>query len=168
MSEHSTGCKGRFAPLAYTYSGETKDFGKKQKTHLVSPQPTCFYMTGYRVTTDVCIHQRGLIFDYLLRWSSINAFNYFVCIYTKMLIIYFKSSGRGNCLGFAPSSQNRALCALHKPARSVRYPDSLRSIRTSAPLVDETKLSLTREGPLQRKIRWSVALKRHNGMQGLH
>ena len=47
-----------------------------------------------------------------------------------MLIIYFKSSGRGNCLGFAPSSQNRALCALHKPARSVRYPDSLRSIRT--------------------------------------
>ena len=39
-------------------------------------------------------------------------------------------SGRGNCLGFAPSSQNRALCALHKPARSVRYPDSLRSIRT--------------------------------------
>ena len=42
----------------------------------------------------------------------------------------FKSSGRGNCLGFAPSSQNRALCALHKPARSVRYPDSLRSIRT--------------------------------------
>ena len=47
-----------------------------------------------------------------------------------MLIIYFKSSGLGNCLGFAPSSQNRALCALHKPARSVRYPDSLRSIRT--------------------------------------
>ena len=34
-----------------------------------------------------------------------------------MLIIYFKSSGRGNCLGFTPSSQNRALCALHKPAR---------------------------------------------------
>ena len=27
-------------------------------------------------------------------------------------------------------SQSRALCALHKPARSVRYPDSLRSIRT--------------------------------------
>ena len=71
------------------------------------------------------------------------------------------------CLGFLSSSQNRALCALHKPARSVRYPDSLRSIRTSAPLVDETKLSLTREGPLQRKIRWSVALKRRNGMQGL-
>ena len=23
ISEHSTGCKGRFAPLAYTYSGET-------------------------------------------------------------------------------------------------------------------------------------------------
>ena len=57
------------------------------------------------------------------------------------------------CLGFLSSSQNRALCALHKPARSVRYPGSLRSIRTSAPLVDETKLSLTREGPLQRKIR---------------
>ena len=65
-----------------------------------------------------------------------------------------KSSGRGNRLGFAPSSQSRALCALHKLARSVRYPDSLRSIRTSAPLVDETKLSLTREGPLQRKIRF--------------
>ena len=46
---------------------------------------------------------------------------------TKLNIM---SSGRGNCLGFAPSSQNRALCALHKPARSVRYPDSLRSIRT--------------------------------------
>ena len=65
-----------------------------------------------------------------------------------------KSSGRSNRLGFAPSSQSRALCALHKLARSVRYPDSLRSIRTSAPLVDETKLSLTREGPLQRKIRF--------------
>ena len=41
----STGLQGGFSPLALIYYGETN---KKQKTHLVSPQPTCFYITGYR------------------------------------------------------------------------------------------------------------------------
>ena len=50
--------------------------------------------------------------------------------------------------GNAPGERtDRALCALHKPARSVRYPDSLRSIRT--------------------QIRWSEGLKDRNVMQGL-
>ena len=67
MSEHSTGSQGGFSPLALIYSGETKDFGKKQKTHLVSPQPACFYMTDFVRSIFEFTHQRGLIFDCLLR-----------------------------------------------------------------------------------------------------
>ena len=114
-----------------------------------------FYITGNRMFNTLALFTSV---DWLLNIKSVEVQSmlliYFVWIPTKMLIIYFKSSGRGNRLGFAPSSQSRALCALHRLARSVRYPDSLRSIRMSAPLVDETKLSLTREGPLQRKIRF--------------
>ena len=52
--------------------------------------------------------------------------------------IYIMSSGWVNCLGFAPSSQNLTFCPFGQAGRSVRYPDSLRFIRTSALLVDET------------------------------
>ena len=60
----------------------------------------------------------------------------------------FKSSGRGNRLGFAPSSQSRALCALHKLARSVRYPDSLRSIRTQIRFCGKSNQNRTLKGIL--------------------
>ena len=96
-------------------------------------------------------------------------------VFIKTLIIYLKSSGPGNCLGFAPSSQNRALCALHKPARSVRYPDSLRSIRTqirfwcqklhknATPLaftlsLNSTKAALTRAVHSNRRLPEVVSL----------
>ena len=39
--------------------------------------------------------------------------------------LFFSACGSGfvvGCLGFLSSSQSRALCALHKPARSVRSP----------------------------------------------
>ena len=39
--------------------------------------------------------------------------------------VWFSACGNGfvvDCLGFLSSSQSRALCALHKPARSVRSP----------------------------------------------
>ena len=65
-----------------------------------------------------------------------------------MLIIYFKSSRRGYCLGFIPSSQNRALCALHKLARFVRYPDSLRSIRTQIRFCGKSNQNRTLKGIL--------------------
>ena len=44
-----TGSPGGFSQLAYNNLGETKCCCKIQKTHLVSPQPACFYMTRYRV-----------------------------------------------------------------------------------------------------------------------
>ena len=47
ISEHSRGCKGRKAPLAYTYSGETNDFRQKAKT-TPSFAPTSVLHNGLR------------------------------------------------------------------------------------------------------------------------
>ena len=44
MNEHSTGLPGGFSPLAYNNSGETKCFGAKHKTSLVSPQQAYFFI----------------------------------------------------------------------------------------------------------------------------
>ena len=54
ISEHSRGCKGRFAPLAYTYSGETNDFQQKAKNTPSFAQTSVLH-DGLRVST-ICFH----------------------------------------------------------------------------------------------------------------
>ena len=89
------GRKGALAPLHKIILAKQMIVGETQK-NTPSFAPTSVLYNGLRAFNKLTSFPNV---DWLLvvywHWSPINAFNIFCLFHTKILIIYFKSSGRG-------------------------------------------------------------------------